>query len=109
MPPPSSGGLTLALIAGQLSTYDLKGLGWHTAASVHLMAESMRRAARLEPDNAKWRVRLAGYLLDGGMVNDAAQILASIEANQLDLRNQSPAVRQQLEALTRRLKHRPAL
>ena len=44
MPPPSSGGLALALIAGQLSGYDLAGLGWHTAKSVHLMAESMRRA-----------------------------------------------------------------
>jgi gamma-glutamyltranspeptidase/glutathione hydrolase len=44
MPPPSSGGVTLALIAGQLSGYDLASLGWHTAKSVHLMAESMRRA-----------------------------------------------------------------
>jgi gamma-glutamyltranspeptidase/glutathione hydrolase len=44
MPPPSSGGLTLALIAGQLATDDLGALGWHTAKSVHLMAESMRRA-----------------------------------------------------------------
>jgi gamma-glutamyltranspeptidase/glutathione hydrolase len=44
MPPPSSGGLTLALIAGQLSADDLAGLGWHTAKAVHLEAESMRRA-----------------------------------------------------------------
>jgi len=44
MPPPSSGGLTLALIANQLATYDLAGLGWHTARAVHLQAESMRRA-----------------------------------------------------------------
>lgn len=44
MPPPSSGGLTLALIAGQLSADDLAGLGWHTATAVHLQAESMRRA-----------------------------------------------------------------
>jgi gamma-glutamyltranspeptidase/glutathione hydrolase len=44
MPPPSSGGLTLALIAGQLAGDDLGALGWHTAKSVHLMAESMRRA-----------------------------------------------------------------
>ncbi|MGE0462647.1 MAG: gamma-glutamyltransferase [Vicinamibacterales bacterium] len=44
MPPPSSGGLTLALIAGQLSAYDLRGLGWHSAKAVHLEAESMRRA-----------------------------------------------------------------
>jgi gamma-glutamyltranspeptidase/glutathione hydrolase len=44
MPPPSSGGLTLALIAQQLSAYDLAGLGWHTAKAVHVTAESMRRA-----------------------------------------------------------------
>ncbi|MEP7117370.1 MAG: gamma-glutamyltransferase, partial [Acidobacteriota bacterium] len=44
MPPPSSGGLTLALIANQLASYDLAGLGWHSAKAVHLMAESMRRA-----------------------------------------------------------------
>ena len=44
MPPPSSGGLTLALIAGQLSSDNLAALGWHTAPSLHLMAESMRRA-----------------------------------------------------------------
>ena len=44
MPPPSSGGITLALIAQQLEAYDLKSLGWHTAPAVHLMAESMRRA-----------------------------------------------------------------
>lgn len=44
MPPPSSGGLALALIAGQLSAFDLAGLGWHSPRAVHLMAESMRRA-----------------------------------------------------------------
>ena len=44
MPPPSSGGLTLALIAQQLQGYDLAGLGWHSAKAVHYMAESMRRA-----------------------------------------------------------------
>jgi gamma-glutamyltranspeptidase/glutathione hydrolase len=44
MPPPSSGGLTLALIGGQLSAYDLAGLGWHSAKAVHVTAESMRRA-----------------------------------------------------------------
>ena len=44
MPPPSSGGLTLALIAGQLSEYSLQELGWHTARAVHLQAEAMRRA-----------------------------------------------------------------
>jgi gamma-glutamyltranspeptidase / glutathione hydrolase len=44
MPPPSSGGITLALIAGQLAAHDLASLGWHTAKAVHVQAESMRRA-----------------------------------------------------------------
>ena len=44
MPPPSSGGVTLALIAQQLEAYDLARLGWHSAQSIHLQAEAMRRA-----------------------------------------------------------------
>jgi gamma-glutamyltranspeptidase / glutathione hydrolase len=44
MPPPSSGGLTMAMIAHVLQSYDLHGLGWHSAAQVHLTAEAMRRA-----------------------------------------------------------------
>jgi gamma-glutamyltranspeptidase/glutathione hydrolase len=44
MPPPSSGGLTIAMIAHLLSTWDLRGLGWHSTSQVHLTAEAMRRA-----------------------------------------------------------------
>src|SRR5262249_59304267 len=44
MPPPSSGGVTLAMIAQQLEAYDLGKLGWHSAAAIHLQAEAMRRA-----------------------------------------------------------------
>jgi gamma-glutamyltranspeptidase / glutathione hydrolase len=44
MPPASSGGITLALIANILDGYPLDRLGWHTQASLHLIAESMRRA-----------------------------------------------------------------
>ncbi len=44
MPPPSSGGVTLAMIAHLLSTFDLRNSGWHSAAQVHLTAEAMRRA-----------------------------------------------------------------
>jgi gamma-glutamyltranspeptidase / glutathione hydrolase len=44
MPPPSSGGIALALIAQELEAYDLRALGWHSAGSVHLQAEAMRRA-----------------------------------------------------------------
>jgi gamma-glutamyltranspeptidase/glutathione hydrolase len=44
MPPPSSGGLTMALIAGILGEYDLKGMGWGSPEALHLTAEAMRRA-----------------------------------------------------------------
>jgi gamma-glutamyltranspeptidase / glutathione hydrolase len=44
MPPPSSGGLTNAMIAHVLEGYDLRSLGWHSAAQIHLVAEAMRRA-----------------------------------------------------------------
>jgi gamma-glutamyltranspeptidase / glutathione hydrolase len=44
MPPPSSGGLTLALIARLLEPYDLGALGWGSAEGMHLQAEAMRRA-----------------------------------------------------------------
>ncbi|MBI4544505.1 MAG: gamma-glutamyltransferase [Gemmatimonadetes bacterium] len=44
MPPPSSGGLTLALIANILEGYDLRAMGWHSADALHVTAEAMRRA-----------------------------------------------------------------
>ncbi|WP_239490511.1 gamma-glutamyltransferase [Luteitalea sp. TBR-22] len=44
MPPPSSGGVTLAMIAQQLESHDLKALGWRSATTAHLQAEAMRRA-----------------------------------------------------------------
>ncbi len=44
MPPASSGGLTLALIANILEGYDMRGLGWHSPRAVHLTAEALRRA-----------------------------------------------------------------
>ena len=44
MPPPSSGGVTMAAIAGMLERLDVAALGWNSADAVHLMAESFRRA-----------------------------------------------------------------
>jgi gamma-glutamyltranspeptidase/glutathione hydrolase len=44
MPPPSSGGVTMALMAHLLTNWDLKGFGWHSAEHVHIVAEAMRRA-----------------------------------------------------------------
>lgn len=43
-PPPSSGGVTMCQILNTLEGYDMKALGFHSAASVHLMTEAMRHA-----------------------------------------------------------------
>jgi gamma-glutamyltranspeptidase / glutathione hydrolase len=50
MPPPSSGGVTLAMIAQQLEPYDLAKLGWHSATAIHVQAEAMRRAFAVRND-----------------------------------------------------------
>jgi len=50
MPPPSSGGVTLAMIAQQLEAYDLAILGWHSATAIHVQAEAMRRAFAVRND-----------------------------------------------------------
>ena len=44
MPPPSSGGTALVEMLNVLEGYDLKASGFGSADSVHLIAESMRRA-----------------------------------------------------------------
>jgi|HubBroStandDraft_1064217.scaffolds.fasta_scaffold00213_20 gamma-glutamyltranspeptidase/glutathione hydrolase len=43
-PPPSSGGVALCEILDILEGYDMKALGFHSAASVHVMVEAMRHA-----------------------------------------------------------------
>jgi gamma-glutamyltranspeptidase / glutathione hydrolase len=45
-PPPSSGGVTICEILAVLGGYDFAKLGFHSAASVRLMVEAMRRAYR---------------------------------------------------------------
>ncbi len=44
MPPSSSGGVALIEILNILSGYDIRGMGFGSAAVVHLMAEAFRRA-----------------------------------------------------------------
>jgi gamma-glutamyltranspeptidase/glutathione hydrolase len=44
MPPPSSGGTSIALMAHMLEGYDLLGLGWHSPEGIHITVEAMRRA-----------------------------------------------------------------
>jgi gamma-glutamyltranspeptidase/glutathione hydrolase len=43
-PPPSSGGTTLCEILNILERHDMRALGFHSAASVHLMVEAERHA-----------------------------------------------------------------
>jgi gamma-glutamyltranspeptidase/glutathione hydrolase len=44
MPPPSSGGIVLAMTAGMLDATDVGKLEWHGAEHVHLLVEVWRRA-----------------------------------------------------------------
>ncbi len=44
MPPASSGGITLAIMANILEGYDLRASGAATAQTIHLLAEASRRA-----------------------------------------------------------------
>jgi gamma-glutamyltranspeptidase / glutathione hydrolase len=44
MPPASSGGITLAIMANVLEGFPLDRLGWDSDVSLHLVAEAMRRA-----------------------------------------------------------------
>jgi gamma-glutamyltranspeptidase/glutathione hydrolase len=43
MPPPSSGGITMAIVAHELSHYDARAASWHSPQQLHLLAEGMRR------------------------------------------------------------------
>ncbi len=44
MPPPSSGGVTVAMITHILERYDLPRGTWHSAEELHFLFEAMRRA-----------------------------------------------------------------
>lgn len=44
MPPPSSGGVTLAELLNIVEGYDLGRMGWHSADAIHVMVEAARRA-----------------------------------------------------------------
>lgn len=43
-PPPSSGGTTMCQILNTLEGFDLKALGFNSAATIHVMSEAMRHA-----------------------------------------------------------------
>jgi len=44
MPPASSGGITIGMMATILSAWDIGSLGWNSPQAIHLLTEAMRRA-----------------------------------------------------------------
>lgn len=95
MGPPSSGGIALKLILDQLEGYDLGRYEWHGAASVHRVAEAMRRAfaernALLgDPDF----VDIPGALLTEEYARQLAATIDTLEATS------SGSIRPELSAL----------
>ena len=67
-PPPGSGGLLLGQMLKMVGPYNLQRLGFHTAASIHLMAEAERRAfadrAKFMGDPDFWKVPDSALLSD---------------------------------------------
>jgi gamma-glutamyltranspeptidase/glutathione hydrolase len=66
LPPPSAGGTTLLEMLNILEAYDLKAMGWHSAAYIHTVVEAMRRAfadrAQFLADPAFTTVPVAGLI-----------------------------------------------
>ncbi len=44
MPPPSSGGVTMAAIANMVERWDVASMGWNSPETVHVLVEASRRA-----------------------------------------------------------------
>jgi gamma-glutamyltranspeptidase/glutathione hydrolase len=65
-PPSSSGGVALLQMLGMIEPHDLRALGHNSSASLHLLAETMKRAfadrARWLGDPAFFEVPVAGLL-----------------------------------------------
>ncbi len=51
MPPPSSGGVAVIQLLNAVEPYDIRGMGYHSSSTVHLMGEAMRR---VYADRAQW-------------------------------------------------------
>ena len=95
MPPPSSGGVTLAMICHILEGYDLKALGWQTPEELHVMFEAMRRSyaarnAKLgDPDFVK--MPLEELLSDGWAKSQRATIAPDKATPSADIPSAGPA------------------
>jgi tetratricopeptide (TPR) repeat protein len=88
----------------QATLYDTMAFVQGKSGNYTAAADNMRTAISLEPDNVKWRVRLAQYLLDGGRASEAAREIAGIDDRRLDLRSLPPALRQQLDSIRKQVR-----
>jgi gamma-glutamyltranspeptidase / glutathione hydrolase len=67
MGPPASGGICLILLLNIMELFDLKSMGYHSSATIHLMAEAMKR---VYADRSE-------FMGDADFVNVPADILIS--------------------------------
>jgi len=86
------------------AVYDTYALAQSRTGDPRSAAATIRNALKFEPDNAAWRVRLIGYLLDSGQPVDAANALAAMETDIPDSSIQSADVRKDLAALRKRIR-----
>lgn len=95
MPPPSSGGVTIAMICKILEGYDLKQLGFQTPEELHYVFEAMRRSfaarnAKLgDPDFVKMPVEQ--LLSDAWAKEQRATILPDRATPSADIAAAGPA------------------
>ena len=79
------------------TVHDTLAQAQHVAGDDKAAADAVRAAIRLEPESAKWRVRLAYYLLESGDTIGAAAALHEIDKRRLDTRALPAQVEQQLK------------
>lgn len=69
-------------------------------------ADAERLAILIDPDDPRWHVRLAKYLLDGGDLNAAKDVVRGLETQRLDMARLSPEQRadvgRELDAVRKR-------
>ena len=102
MPPPSSGGATIAEIANILEGYDLAAMGFHSPQRIHLFVEAAKRAfadrnnhladpdfiaVPLERMISREYATQRRATIDAGRVTPASEILPGLRSNQAESYN----------------------
>lgn len=94
LPPPSSGGTTLLEMLNILEAYDLKAMGWHSAAYIHTVVEAMRRAfadrAEFIADPDYGKVPVAGLISKEYAATRRKTIDPAKASRSLDIRAGAP-------------------